>query len=302
MSLNKIIGAIIVNPRYGTASLKIENKIARLKEEFSALNVSIDVIKNDGSLIFIKDNKLYTSLKPYDFIIYLDKDKYACNMLMQYGFKVFNKPSFIELCDDKMLSHIAVSKLGISTPNTMSCPLAFFKDNDDSDIEVINKAIDQLSLPMVLKTVYGSLGEGVNKVDDFASALDAYRKVKGTPCFFQQYIPSNNSSIRVLVIDKKIVYAIERINEIDFRSNAVNSCSSSRPFNMSKEFIADVNKMIDALDIEYAGLDFIISNNKHYFLEMNSNAFFSEVEKVSGINIAKLYAQYVLNNIENLKK
>lgn len=298
MNLKKINGAIIVNNKYGNASKKIKQKIDRLIEEFSLLNVSIDVIKNDGNLIYISNNSLYTNLFPYDFIIYLDKDKYLAKMLEEYGFKVFNRPDFIELCDDKMLSNIYVSSLGINTPDTLSAPLAFFKENEEFDEQFVKEAINKLSLPIVLKTVYGSLGEGVNKFDSYEEALNGYRKIKGVPCFFQKYINSNNSSIRVLVIDKEIVASIERKNELDFRSNSDNNKSYSINFNMPKSMIDDVNKMINKFNIEYAGIDFTKDEKGYYFLEMNSNAFFSEVEKTTNINIAAIYCEYVLKAIK----
>ena len=298
MNLKKINGAIIINNKYGNASSKIEQKILRLIEEFSLLNVEIEVIKNDGNLMYIKSNSLHTKLKPYDFIIYLDKDRYTAKMIESYGFKLFNKSDFIELCDDKMSTHISVSSLGINMPDIVCAPLSFFNESENNDEQFVKEAIEKLSLPIVLKTVYGSLGDGVNKFNSYQEALDGYRKIKGVPCFFQKYINSNNSSIRVLVIDRQIVTAIKRINEVDFRSNCANNKSYSFDFKMPKQMIDDVNKLIKKYDIGYAGIDFIENENGYYFLEMNSNAFFNEAEKVSGKNIAKLYCEYILNEIK----
>ena len=292
-------GVIIVNRKYGNASIKIEKKIDRLIKEFNDLNVTIDVIINDGTLVTLKDNDIVCNIKDNDFIIYLDKDIYTVRCLEKAGYKVFSSSEFISLCDDKMLTNIEVSKMGINVPTTISFPLTFFNyEEEKEEKEFINKVINELSLPLVFKLSYGSLGEGVKLVHSFDEALKAYKEYKTSKAFFQKYIDASSSSIRVLVIDKKIITAIKRINSDDFRSNASNGLSTSSPYTMSEKMKDDVYKLIDKFNIGYAGIDFVLDkDDKYYFLEMNSNAFFFEAEKVSGFNIAKEYALYVLNNI-----
>ena len=41
-------GIIIVNHQYGNASINIDYKIMRFKEEFSKLDIALEVIKNDA--------------------------------------------------------------------------------------------------------------------------------------------------------------------------------------------------------------------------------------------------------------
>lgn len=291
-----MIGAIIINNKYGLAQKKIDHKTSRLTEEFSKLDVEIDVIKNDGHLFKLVNGELVSNIKPYNFIIYLDKDIYTAVSLKKLGYRLFTDPSFIALCDDKLLTHISISGLGIPTPNIISAPLSFYKEDEDIDNDFINKVIDQLGLPAIFKTVHGSLGQGVELLNSKEEALLTYRKYKGTPCFFQQYVDSLSSSIRVLVLDKKIVTIICRKNESDFRSNSVNGNGHSYLYSPSDELLEDVKKLIEYFDIEYAGIDFIVDEKgNHYFLEMNSNAFFSEAEKVSNINIAALIANYLIH-------
>ena len=43
----------------------------------------------------------------------LDKDKYISLMLEKAGLRLFNSSLAIELCDDKMLTHIILAKNGI---------------------------------------------------------------------------------------------------------------------------------------------------------------------------------------------
>lgn len=290
-------GAIIVNRKYGNAKTIIDNKISRLVEEFNKLNSHIDIIINDGHLFYIENGHIVVNIGPYDFIIYLDKDIYTIEALKKSGYYVFTNPEFLRLCDDKLLTHIKVSDLNIQSADVIACPLSFFNAPSSEDEIFVKKVIDKLHLPVVFKLVYGSLGEGVNLINSYEEALSIYRKYKTSPSFFQQYIESGCSSIRVLVLDKKIITCIKRKNDIDFRSNNQNGKGSSLLYEPRKELVEDINKLIDAFDIEYAGIDFIIDkNNKHYFLEMNSNAFFFEAERVSGLNIASLFAKYILSS------
>lgn len=301
MNLKKIKGLIILNNKYGNAHKKIDEKVNRILYEFSLLNVDIDVKNNNGDLIGIIDNKIVSFIGDYSFIIYLDKDKYTSMLLEKYGYKVFNNSSFISLCDDKILTHIELSNLNINMPDIISAPLNFFNDHYESDEAFIKHVVKNLSLPVVFKTAYGSLAEGVSLASTYDEALALYFKNKNKPCFFQRYIEANNKSIRVLIIDKKVVATIERINESDFRSNNVDFKTSSRSIDLDNELKDIVNKLIAKFNIEYAGIDFVKSNdNKYYLLEMNSNAFFAEVEKVSGINAAKIYCIYILKSINAL--
>ena len=54
------------------------------------------------------------------------------------------------------------------------------------------------------------------------------------------------------------------------------------------------------MHIEYAGIDLLFGENDEPILcEINSNAFFEEFEKVTGINAAAAFAEMVISKVNN---
>ena len=165
-------GIIICNQEIGHNQYKIE----RFKEEFFKKGIKLDVFLNNGTLAEIIDSKIKINLPKCDFIIYLDKDIYLARMLEKAGYRLFNKADFIKLCDDKVLTFIACSNLGIRMPKTFAGPL-MYRELDESNYEFLKTVEKQLGYPMVVKKVYGSLGEGVYLVKSYEELRKLYSEI-----------------------------------------------------------------------------------------------------------------------------
>ncbi|MDE6667605.1 MAG: RimK family alpha-L-glutamate ligase, partial [Clostridia bacterium] len=51
---------------------------------------------------------------------------------------------------------------------------------------------------------------------------------------------------------------------------------------------------------DYCGIDVLYGENGGYLVcEVNSNAFFGGIERVTGVNVARLYAEYICSKIYN---
>ena len=90
---------------------------------------------------------------------------------------------------------------------------------------------------------------------------------------------------------------MNRINNNDFRSNiylggkGVDVTTSVS--NDIKDIALKANKI---LNLDYSGVDIMLDNNDiPTLLEVNSNPFFSEVEKVTKINITKSLIDYLIS-------
>ena len=286
-------GLIITNQELGHS----EYKIARFKEEFQKLGISLDVLKNDGTLAKIKDNDIVLNIPKCDFIIYLDKDIYLARILEKAGQRLFNKADFIKMCDDKMLTFIRCSNEGIKMPDTFAGPLVY-TSNVNPRIEFLNDVIAELGFPMVVKKVYGSLGDGVYLANDKEELIKLYSSICHNPVLFQRYVKnSKGRSIRVIIIDGKVFGAFIRKNGADFRSNYGATAGSEKLENPEK-YLAFAEKIAQKLDIEYAGIDLLDDENGEIELcEINSNAFFEEFEKVTSLNVAKAFAEMVKRKI-----
>ena len=199
-----------------------------------------------------------------------------------------------------MLTSIACSNMGIKMPKTMACPLFYSDELKEENLTFLDKVIDELGLPLIFKRVYGSLGEGIHLVKSKEELIELYKEYCRQPLQFQEYISSSyGKSMRVLIIDEKVVGGFVRYNTADFRSNFGNTATGKKAENCD-EYFKFAGKIAKNLHIEYAGIDLLFGeNNEPVLCEINSNAFFEEFEKVTGINVAKIFAEMVISKVNN---
>ena len=287
-------GIIIVNQELGHNAYKID----RFKEESQKRQIKLDVFVNDGTLAVIKDGDIVINLPKADFVIYLDKDIYLARELEKAGFRLFNKADFIKLCDDKMLTNIALAGYDIKMPKTIAGPLFYSPELKEENLTFLDNVINELGLPLVMKKVYGSLGLGVYLANTKEELIELYKEHCRQPLQFQEYISSSyGKSMRVLVIDGKVVGSFIRYNPSDFRSNWFKSASSKKSENCDN-YHAFAQKIADILQIEYAGIDLLFGeDNEPILCEINSNAFFEEFEKVTGLNVAEKYVDMIIKKV-----
>lgn len=280
---------IVVN-----AYIKNKSQIAqaaRIEEELKKSGADVQIVKNI-SLATIKDGKIVSAESGVG--IFLDKDKVAARMLESCGIKLYNSAAAIEVCDDKMLTHIALSQNGIPTPDCVYAPLCYYADAEISE-QLVDDVIKKLALPVVAKTCYGSLGAGVSLLRDRAEIEEYERNNKLIPHFYQKFIGIGGADIRVIVIGGRYVCAMRRINKNDFRSN-IEQGGRGEKYEADSELIELCEKTSRSLSLDYCGIDVLIDEDgKRYVCEVNSNAFFAEAERVCGVNIAKKYAEFIIS-------
>lgn len=282
-------GVIVVN-----AYIKNKSQITqaqRLAEEFAALKVDCKIIKNVG-LAQIKNGGIEGMES--DFVVFLDKDKAAARMLEKRGLRLFNSSAAIEVCDDKLLTHIALADNGIPMPDCVYSPLCYYPDAQ-IDENFIDETVKKLGLPLVAKNCYGSLGAGVFLIKDKQMLYDFERENKLKPHFYQKFIGRGGEDIRIIVIGGKFVCAMRRKNPDDFRSN-IELGGKGESYTADENLIALCEKVAKILKLDYCGIDVLTDNDGgRYICEVNSNAFFAAAEKVCGVNIAKKYAEFVIS-------
>jgi len=288
--------AIIVTNAYSALPTGL-NQAERLKSEFLRLGVNAEIRRNGFFASLGSDGEIINTLEKYDFCVYLDKDKYASAILEKSGLRLFNRHAAVRVCDDKMETHLALSGKGIPMPPTVAgllCYDAGAKVRAD-DILFLEKT---LGYPVVVKESYGSLGKGVYKADNREELEALCEKLKCAPHLFQKFISASaGKDVRVIVIDGKAVAAMQRKSENDFRSN-LELGGSAKPVEIDGRLRDICELTAKTLDLDYCGIDVLYGENGEYLIcEVNSNAFFGGIERVTGVNIARLYAEYICKEI-----
>ena len=282
---------IIING-YGLAG-GIQHQVERLKEEFSKRGVNVDVIKNTQVFAYIFEGNIDISLPKYDFVLYLDKDRYVAELLEKAGYKLYNSIDAITKCDDKMLTHICLANEGIKMPTSISSTLCY-TDNGNRDYLV--EVIDKIGLPMIVKENYGSLGKQVYLANNHAELLEIENKLIHIPHIFQQYIEcSKGKDYRVIVIGGKVIAYMKRENPYSYLSNLATGGTASK-VELPQKYLDVAVKAAKILGLDYCGVDILEGpHGEPIISEVNSNAFYEGIEKTTGINVAGCYVDYLLS-------
>lgn len=286
-------GLILNNAYYETPSTLYQSE--RLAAELSKLGVSTDIRKNDFFGAEIDGGKLKNTARGYDFCIYLDKDKYVSYALEKLGLRLFNRHDAIQACDDKAVTALRLADSGIPMPLTLP-GLLCYEPTAKVSADTLDYIESRLGYPMVAKHCFGSLGKFVYKIDDRRELSDMCEKLRCVPHLFQKYIAeSAGRDIRVIVIGGRAVAAMERKSDADFRSN-IELGASATPKELDGELRALTERAATLLNLDYCGIDILCGRDGYLLCEVNSNAFFGGMERATGINIAKLYAEHIVKN------
>lgn len=274
---------------------KFINQGARIQSALQNIGIETDLYKNGEVYALLRENGEISPsfFKKYDFAVYLDKDKYLGRALEQAGLRLFNSAQAIEICDDKMLTYLALQQSGIRLAKSIPAPLCYTK-NATVNKNFLRKVADDLGFPMVVKKSYGSLGAGVQLVHGMPELIKTTQNCLHEPHFFQEYIKEScGRDIRVIVVGGKALGGMERIaQEGEFRSN-IELGGVGRKAVLTKAYQDAAECAAKTLGLDYCGVDLLETSDGPILCEVNSNAFFEGFEKTLGCDVAEAYARHI---------
>lgn len=288
-------GLIVINAYPNGA--KFYRQAERIAEELRALGCETDV-KRNGEIYAIvgEGGKISLSFdEKYDFAVYLDKDKYLGRALEASGLKLYNGAQAIEICDDKLQTYLALRNAGVPLAKSVPAPLCY-TPNAKADEKFLGSVAKELGFPLIVKKSYGSFGAGVQLVHGMPDLLETANKFLHEPHFYQEYVKqSSGRDIRVIVIGGQVVASMERVaQDGEFRSN-IELGGVGKNIVLPEKYAQTALKAAAALGLDYCGVD-VLETADGLICEVNSNAFFEGIERVTGVNVAKAYAEYILSN------
>ncbi|MDP2691412.1 MAG: RimK family alpha-L-glutamate ligase [bacterium] len=168
-----------------------------------------------------------------------------------------------------------------------------------SSAQYLDQAVKYIGqFPIIMKTVYGSYGEGVAIVESDRSVKSTYGILSGSlggknEILLQEYIAeSNGKDLRLFVVGGEVIASMERVaQEGEFRSN-VGQGGSGRPYTPSQKEIHLAIRATKAVGLEVAGVDIIQTKHGPAIMEVNANPGFEELEEVSKISVAGKIIEY----------
>src|SRR6056300_1293424 len=185
--------------------------------------------------------------------------------LQTISFFLVNDLETMLVCDNKMSNTIALERNNISVPRTSII-------NNVKSIEQAHKNIGG-KFPVIIKTLKGTQGVGVSRVNDMASLISVAQSLWkfDADLLIQEYFDLK-SDIRTLVVNNRIIGSAERVksNDKEFRNN-VHLGADTRPYqlsNIEKELVINASRSVGA---SYCGVDHCKVGKDFYVLEVNGS-------------------------------
>lgn len=214
------------------------------------------------------------------------------------GIPVINNYLAVMRAKNKMKSIQILSQKKIPLPKTYIVTHSKYID------DVIE---DMGTFPVILKTVSGSHGQGVSIIESkrgLKSIIEMLTKEKDhEPLIIQEYVKeSSGKDVRVFIVGKKIVGAMERIatRRGEFRSNFhLGGRVKIAELSEEERFIA--HQAAEACGLDIAGVDIIRTNSGPKVLEVNANPGLEGITKATNRDIAGEIIKFAVNKYKRLK-
>ncbi len=232
-----------------------------------------------------------------DFAVLLDKDILLGYFLKSRGVPVYNDPAIIDLCDNKATQYIRLAEQNIPMPKTIVAPKVYpnFTIQGSGYYEGVLRT---LGLPMIIKEGHGSFGMKVYLIETEDQFYEKVESLSGVDYVFQEFIAgSRGRDIRVNIIGGKIVAAMKRQSDTDFRANITNG-GRAFPVELTPEQQQLALEAAEAVGAVFAGVDLLYGpNDQPLVCEVNAAAHIRNILNVTGVNVGDAMIRYIQEDL-----
>ena len=223
------------------------------------LSEKINFVLDSNREIIYYENKL---LDIPDFVIQRTMNHDLSFRFEKLGIRVFNSSYISLVADNKYNAYMEVSKLGVNILNTR---------------HISDKNSKNIFFPNVTKPIDSKGGDRVffNKnIEEYKESIKKYKN----DFLLQEPSEVLGEDLRVYVIGKKIIISMLRTSNSGFISNYEESI---------------VNKIIDAFDFDYVGIDFLFNKDGLVFNEIENVVGARMLYELTNIDIAEFFIEYI---------
>lgn len=207
------------------------------------------------------------------FILFRGRDYKLAAAFEKSGFRVFNNSEVNRIAGNKLSTFELAVMLGIPTVQTHQLYTA--------------KQID--TYPVIVKTAHGHGGKDVYLCEDAEKVTRIHEKYAGELLVVQPYVETNATDIRVFVLGNEIIGAVKRTGINSFKSNYTLGGTAEK-YKVSPKIDMIVAKIVETLDSDYIGIDFL--------LRPNGDILLNEIEDPVGAR--SLYVTHAFSVAEKL--
>ena len=185
----------------------------------------------------------------------------ALHVLAAHGVRCVNSPRAIERTIDKSWAGAVLARAGVPTPPTIVC-----ERYDDAML-----AFERLGSDIVVKPLFGAMGNGIVRVEDRDVAHRVFRalELERTVYYVQGTIaPAGRRDLRVLVVGDEIAGAMERVSD-SWRANVARG-ARPRAAVLSEGERGLALAAAAAVEADVAGVDLLVlADGEIIVLEVN---------------------------------
>ena len=205
---------------------------------------------------------------------------------------VINKSDAIKSSRDKLRSLQVLAKYGIDMPITGYA-------SHTMDIRDVIEKVGKT--PLIMKLLQGTQGNGMVLAETMKAAesvMSAFKQVDAD-ILIQEFIKeSSGVDIRVIVVGKKVVAAMQRVApEGEFRSN-VHRGAATKHINLTPEEEEIAIKSTKILGLSVAGVDLMRSKRGPLVLEVNSSPGLQGIELLTGADVAGEIISFIESSLK----
>lgn len=209
------------------------------------------------------------------------------------GMPVINSHSSILDAKNKLKTTQILAHYNIPVPKTV---IVRWQDYVDQAVKLVG------GMPVIVKTPFGSYGAGVTIVESKRGLKSMLDWKSSNMYMIQEFVKdSKGSDIRVFVVGGKVVGTMMRsASKGEFRSN-IELGGKGGPVEITEEEKEISLKAVQALDLEYGGVDILRSKKGPVILEINCNPGFKALEAATGVDIATPIVEFAIEYAESKK-
>lgn len=205
--------------------------------------------------------------------------------LHRSGVRIVNDPKTIETAVDKYLTLVRLAERRIPVPTTVAC----------ENPELAMEAFDQLGRDVVVKPLFGSMGQGVERITDAVGAKKCFVRLHESRevCYVQEFIDHGDSDVRLLVIGDRVL-GMKRTRAGHWLTNIASGATGSahQPTMCEAQLAA---KAAAAVGAEVAGVDLIYdsSTGKPLVVEVNAAPGWQAISETLNVDVASMILDHV---------
>ena len=217
-------------------------------------------------------------MDPYDapeVVVSRIRDSNISSELEDMGSTVFNRSSVSRICNDKSMTYSFAKSLGIPFL-PYSSPRASLPDGP----------------PWVVKSCIGHGGSEVFKADSLEEVETLCKNLEGRKPIVQRFASDPGKDMRVYVLGGKIIAAVLRSSETDFRAN-FKLGGKAELVDVPDEVRDIVRRIIPELMADFIGIDFVFDDGRPCLNEIEDVVGTRMLYSLTELDPARMYMEYI---------